>query len=173
MVICVGFLVSCGDILSEKASIIKEQTEWLYGSLARTCEGLTEKEASWKPTEASNNIAWQLNHLSRITNQSIPRIIKGDPKWSPEGWPEDYRDQSYSIEKMLGDIEAGKERVLKGLEGLSTEDFEEEISYWGGTRQRKTGVFAYIGELAHHKGQIAYIRGSIKRLKELDPDFLK
>jgi hypothetical protein len=62
---------------------------------------------------------------------------------------------------------------VEGLAKLKDEQLEEEIPLWGGKQKRKTGVFAYIGELYHHRGQAAFIRGTVKRLKEKDPSFLK
>lgn len=159
--------------MSAKAEILKEELEYVFASLQRTLEGIDEKEFNYRLTEASNDIQWILNHLSRITNLSIPRIVKGDPDYTPDNWPEDYREHSYSFEKLMDDINLGKEKVLSGIVNLSEEQLEEEIPLWGGTRIRKIGLFAYIGELFHHRGQIAYIRGTIKRLKERDPEFLK
>lgn len=159
--------------MSVKASMLKDQTEYIYERIGRTLEGLTENEMKWKPTEVSNSIEWILNHMARISNLSLPRIIKGDPEYKPEGWPDDYRDMRHSLEKMLGDIEKGKRVVLEGIGRLTSAQLEEEIPLWGGTRKRKIGLFAYPGELVHHNGQIAYLRGTMKRLKEKDPDFLK
>ena len=56
--------------------------------------------------------------------------------------------------------------VIKKLKRLSNEAMEEEIPLWGGTKLRKEGLFAYIGEVYHHKGQVTYIRGTHKRLNE-------
>jgi len=160
-------------LLTEKGEVLKEMAEYAFGSIESACEGLTEKELDWRPVPESNNARWILNHLARLTNQSLPRIIKGDQSYNPEGWPEDYRDQTYTMEKMMADINAGKGTVLEGLEKLTSADLEAEIPLWRGTRQRKVGVYAYIGELINHKGQIAMLRGNIKRRREKDPDFLK
>jgi len=159
--------------LSEKSLILKENAEYIYESLGRAVEGLTEKEAAWRPTEVSNSTEWILNHLARISNLSLPRIIKGDPDYVPDGWPSDYREMHHGLEKMLSDIEAGKKAVLEGLGKLTSTQLEEEIPFWGGTRKRKIGLFAYLGELVHHRGQISYLRGTMKRLKEKDPKFLE
>jgi len=58
------------------------------------------------------------------------------------------------------------EKSIKKLKKLPNEAMEAEIPMWGGTRQRKEGLFAYIGEVYHHKGQVTYIRGTYKRLNE-------
>lgn len=150
----------------EKASILKEELEYVYESLKRTVDGISEQEYLFKPTEVSNSIQWNLNHLSRIMNLSIPRICMGDSKYSPEDWPEDYRNKNLSLNEVMKDIEKGSEAALKALGKISNDQLDDEIPLWGGTRLRKIGLFAYIGEMYHHKGQIAYIKGTYKRLNE-------
>ena len=108
--------------MTEKGEVLKEMAEYAFGSIESACEGLTETELDWKPVPESNNARWILNHLARLTNQSLPRIIKGDQSYNPEGWPEDYRDQTYTMEKMMGDINAGKGAVLEGLEKLTSSE---------------------------------------------------
>ncbi len=158
--------------LSAKAQILKELAEYHFNSLEENLKGLDEKEANYKPTVESNNIEWIVNHLCRISNTAIPRILKGDPNYKPTGWPDDYKDRHYSLAKYMEDLAVGKKTVLDGLGKLTDTQLEEEIPLWGGTKKRKVGIFAYIGEIIHHKGQIAYIRGTVKRLKVKDPNLL-
>ena len=152
--------------MNEKASILAEELEWALGSLERACENLTEEEFKFKPTPVSNSVQWQLNHISRIINSALPRLIKGVEQYTPEGWPADYRDQDYPLDKLMKDIKKGAKVALPMLKKLSNDDLEAEIPMWGGKRQRKIGLFAYIGEVYHHKGQLTYIRGTYKRLNE-------
>jgi len=152
--------------MNEKASILAEELEWALGSLERACENLTEEEFKFKPTPVSNSVQWQLNHISRIINIALPSRIKGIERYTPDGWPEDYRDQDYPYERLMKDIKKGAEIALPMLRKLSNDDLEAEIPMWGGTRQRKIGLFAYIGEVIHHKGQLTYVRGTYKRLNE-------
>ena len=157
--------------LSEKAKILKEYVEYHYNSLEELLKGLDEDEANYKLTEESNSIEWIINHLCRISNTALPRIIKGDPNYKPSAWPDDYKDRHYSLDKYRADLAIGKKMTLDGIENLTDAQLEEEIPLWGGTKKRKIGLFAYIGEVVHHKGQIAYIRGTVKRLKAADPNF--
>jgi hypothetical protein len=150
----------------EKSSILKEELEYVYGSLKRTVEGISEQEYLFKPTEVSNSIQWNLNHLSRIINLSIPRICMGDSEYTPEGWAEDYRNKKLSLDEVMKDIEKGSKIAQRELGKLSNKQLDDEVPLWGGTRLRKIGLFAYIGEIYHHKGQIAYIKGTYKRLNE-------
>ncbi|RLI34123.1 hypothetical protein DRO66_09360 [Candidatus Bathyarchaeota archaeon] len=147
----------------KQASILKENAEFLFARLLKTIKELSEEEAKWKPTTVSNNIEWQLNHLSRITNLSMPRLIIGDHDWAPRNWPSDYKETKHDFQKMIKDIENGKKLVLKELGELSQAQLEKDTNYWGGIRKRKEGIFAYLAEIAHHKGQIAYIRGTYAR----------
>lgn len=158
--------------MDSDVAILKRFTDYAFSSLERTCKGLTETEANWSPIEEANDTRWILNHVSRITNLSIPRILKGDPDYTPQGWPEDYREQIYGLEKLLADIKTGKEAVLEDFGGLKSAALADDIPLWGGTRKREFGIFAYLGEIVNHKGQIAALRGNIKRLREKDASFL-
>lgn len=151
--------------MSEKASILSEELEWAVGSLKRVCKDLGEEEYKWKPTEVSNSVQWQLLHISRIINIALPRIIKGIKEYTPEGWPDDYNERDFPHERVMEDIVKGKEFVVENLREIGNEAMDEEIPLWGGTRLLKEGLFAYIGEVFHHKGQVAYVRGTYKRLK--------
>jgi hypothetical protein len=151
--------------MSEQASIIKENAEFLFTRLLKTVEGLAEDEAEWKATPESNNIVWQLNHLSRITNLSMPRLIKEDHEWIPEDWQSNYKESVVDSDRLIHDIEKGKKMVLSELGELSKAQLEKETKFWGGTRKQKEGLFAYLSEIAHHKGQIAYIRGTYARIQ--------
>ncbi|MBD3172375.1 DUF664 domain-containing protein [Candidatus Bathyarchaeota archaeon] len=150
--------------MSEQATIIKENAEFLFTRLLKTVEGLTIEESEWKPTQESNNIVWQLNHLSRIINLNMPRLIKEDHDWIPEDWLPNYRENVADINRMIQDIKNGEKVVLSELGELSTDQLEKETEYWGGTRKQKEGLFAYLAEIAHHKGQIAYIRATYARI---------
>ena len=159
--------------MSAKSEVLKEEFEFVFARLEETLEGIDDKEFSYRLTEASNDIQSILNHLSRIINLHIPRIISGDFDYTPENWPDDYVEHNYRLEKLMGDINKGKEKVIEGVAGLSEKQLEEEIPLMAGPYPRKIGLYAYVGELFHHRGQIAFIRGTVKRLRERDPDFLK
>ena len=146
--------------------VMKEHVEYVFELFENTITGITEEELDWRPTEEANSIRWILTHLSRICNVSLPSRIRGDPNYIPKNWPKDYEGTHHSFEKLLSDIENGKKCVIEGLSGLSSSDLEVEIALWGGMVKRKIGLFSHLSEIAHHKGQIAYIRGIIKRQRE-------
>ncbi|MFH2112344.1 MAG: DinB family protein [Candidatus Bathyarchaeota archaeon] len=151
--------------MSAKALILREEFEFAFASLERALDGIDDVEFEYRLTEASNSIQMILNHLSRITNLNMPRIISGDFDYVPEDWPGDYVEHNYGLEKMMGDINRGKKKVLEDVARLSEEQLEEVLPLMSGPYPRKIGLFAYVGELFHHRGQIAFIRGTVKRLR--------
>ena len=50
---------------------------------------------------------------------------------------------------------------------LSDDELEEVIPLMAGPYPRKIGLYAYLGELFHHRGQIAFIRGTKHRQRNL------
>ena len=61
----------------------------------------------------------------------MPKILKGDPSYMPEGWPEDYvGNKSYSLKKIKDDIKDGKEKFIKSLDSLTEKDLEK---HWTGS----------------------------------------
>ena len=159
--------------MSEKVESIKTFAEMAFERLDWATEGLSKKEIDWRPMEETNSIRWILTHLSQQWNVGIPRILKADPEYKPAGWPEDYVGKSsYSFEKLMGDMKKGRSTVLNGLGKLTRSELEAEIPLWGGTKKRQYGLLLYLTEIFHHVGQIAYLRGAIKRRKQTDEHFL-
>lgn len=159
--------------MSGQVEFFKSLGETAFGRLERSTKELTKKEIDWRPMEEANSIRWILTHISRICNVGFPRIFKGDSTYTPKGWPEDYVGKtSYSLEKIMGDLEKGKDIVMCGLGELTQADLEADIPLWGGTRRRDFAVMAYLSEIIHHAGQIAYLKGAIGRRREKDSSFL-
>jgi hypothetical protein len=60
----------------EKTTVLKEYVEYVYDNLGRTLEGLTVEEARWKPMPESNDVAYILRHMAKISNTYSP------PSWA-------------------------------------------------------------------------------------------
>ena len=159
--------------MSAKAEALREAYEFAFEALTRTLEGTDDREYTYRLTPASNNIQAILQHLSRLTNHNIPSIIRRQPHHTPGDKLAEPDEPNKSLEKLLDDIDEGKEKVLGGVARLSDEQLEEVIPMMSGPYPCKIGLYAYLGELFHHRGQIAFIRGTVKRLRERDPGFLK
>ena len=149
--------------MTGKSSILREEFEFAYDALEKSLEALDEEEFFHKLTETSNNIQAILYHLSIFTKNNIPSIIKGEPYSTQEAEITDKRNPDYSFDKLLNDIVLGKETIVDGVGNLSDSELDEVIPLMAGPYPRKIGLYAYLGELFHHKGQIAFIRGTIQR----------
>ena len=159
--------------MSDKVELIKTFAEIAFERFDSAMKDLSEKEIDWRPMEETNSIRWILTHLSQQWNVGIHRILKGDPEYKPKDWPEDYvGNRSYSFEKIMSEIENGKNKVMSGLEELTLAELEAEIPLWGGTKKRQYGLLIYLSEIFHHVGQIAYLRGAIGRRRQTDEHFL-
>ena len=159
--------------MSEKVEMIKVFAKLAFERFDWAMKDLAKKEIDWRPMEETNSIKWILTHLSQQWNVGIYRILKGDPEYKPKDWPEDYvGNKSYSFNKIMGDIEKGKNNVMSALEELNQAELEAEIPLWGGTKKRQFGLLIYLSEIFHHAGQIAYIRGAIGRRRQTDKHFL-
>lgn len=158
--------------MSERIKTLIEYSKYVFERLDRTLENLTEKEIDWRPTDDSNDIRWIIRHISRILNVITMIYIKGDPDFVPDGWPSDYNQSKYGLERYLIDIKKGEEKMLKGLKGLTPEQLKRKVIRRGRTRTQQLGIFVMLSEIVHHGGQIAYLRGTINRRRETDPNFL-
>ena len=159
--------------MPNKVELIKTFAEMAFERFDEATKDLSEKEIDWRPLEETNSVRWILTHLSQQWNVGIPRILKGDPEYEPKDWPEDYVDnRSYSFKKIMGEIEKGKDSVMRGLQELTPAELEVEIPLWGGTRKRQYGLLIYLSEIFHHVGQMAYLRGAIGRRRQTDEHFL-
>ena len=71
--------------------------------------------------------------------------------------------KKHSLSELRIDLEKGREKVVGGIRKLNLEQLSEEIDIWGRKRPLKEPLFVLLGELLHHHGQIAMLRGIYKR----------
>ena len=152
--------------MSDTVDAIKAFTQIGFERLERATKDLKETQIDWKSCTEANTIRWILTHLSQELHVYIPRILSGNREYKPEGWPEDYvGNVSYSLEKIMGDLEKGRDDLMKKLDKLTDESLAEEIEFWRGKRKREYYLMLLISEIVHHEGQIAAILGVDKRMK--------
>ncbi|MBM3292287.1 DinB family protein [Candidatus Bathyarchaeota archaeon] len=148
--------------MSAKVEVIKAFAQAGFDRLARSTKDLKEEQIDWKSVPDANSIRWILTHMSMEVNVMLPNIIAG----VKVDWPKDYiGNTTYSLQKILGDIENGKVGLMKLLDNLTDKQLDEEIEMWGSKRKRLTSLMGMVGEFFHHEGQIAAILGLEKRIK--------
>ncbi len=152
--------------MSEKIEMMKGFAQVGFNRLDRATKDLTEEQLDWKSCPEANTIRWNLTHLASEMFVFVPKIIKGDKEYKPEGWPDDYvGNERYSLEKIMGDIEKGKAKFLKKLDNLTEEVLAEEMDWFYGKRPKQAYLMLAISEILHHEGQIAAILGVEKRMQ--------
>ena len=142
-------------------NILADFASYIFHRLKNLMDGLGEEEMHWKPTEESNSIYWILTHTTRIAFLLIPQVLDGT--YNPAGWDDDYEQKKHSLRELRIDLEKGREKVFEGIRKLSLEQLSEEIDIWGRKRPLKEPLFVLLGELLHHHGQIAMLRGIYNR----------
>ncbi len=152
--------------VSEKVETIKAFAQLGFDRLDRAIKDLREEQLDWKSCPEANTIRWILTHLSSELHVFFPKILKGDKDYTPEGWPEDYTgNTSYSLEKILGDLNEGKVKLMKSLDKLTKQSLAEEIDWFYGKQSKERYLMLAVSEILHHEGQIAAILGVEKRMK--------
>ena len=141
--------------------IFDDFADYIFNRLENLIDGLGEEEMHWRPVEESNSIYWILTHTSRIAYILIPQVLDGT--YNPAGWDDDYEQKKHSLEELSIDLQKAREMVVEGIRKLTTEQLENEIEIWGRKRPLKQPLFVLLGELLHHHGQMAMLRGIYKR----------
>ena len=145
-------------------SLLKDFAEYIFRRITQTADEVTLEELDWKLVEEANSIHWILTHLTRIACLLIPQVIT--ETYNQSGWDDHYEEEPHTLEELKNDLNGGIENVLSMLDELSEADLNKEIMIWGKMRPKKEPVFALLGELMHHNGQIAMLRGIKKRMSQ-------
>jgi len=148
--------------MSVKVETIKMFAQAGFDRLVRSTKDLKKEQVDWKSVPEANTIRWILTHMSQAVNVTFPMILTGV---KPE-WPKDYTgNTTYSLEKIIGDIEKGKIELMNMLSKMQDNDLNVEIEMYGGKRKRDIALIGQLGEFFHHEGQISAIIGLEKRIK--------
>lgn len=142
---------------------VVEFTEHIYQRASSALEGITEEELLWRPIPEMNAAGKILRHMARISLVLLPQVVEGTTTGS---WDDEYEQSEHSLHEMISDLEAGRVKVLKGLQGLEERSLDVEIPLWGGTHRRAEGINMLVSELVYHAGQIALLRGAYRRMKK-------
>ena len=133
-----------------------------------TTKDLKADQLDIKSCPEANTIRWILTHLTEVLHIFVPKVLTSNKEYKPEGWPEDYIcNPSYSLEKILGDLEASKAEYLERLEKIDIKSLDETLDWFYGVQPREVYLMLAISEIHHHEGQISAILGIEKRMQGL------
>jgi uncharacterized damage-inducible protein DinB len=152
--------------MSGKIETIKAFAQVGFYRLERATKDLKEEQLDWKSCPQANTIRWLLTHLSSELHSFVPKILKGDKGYKPEGWPDDYvGNKAYTLKKINADLDEGKKKLMKSLDKLTEEELAVEMDWFYGKRPKEAYLMLAISEIHHHEGQIAAILGLESRMK--------
>ncbi|MGD2200984.1 MAG: DinB family protein [Candidatus Bathyarchaeota archaeon] len=154
--------------MSQKIEMLKAFAETGFSRLGRAIKDLNEEQLDWRSCPEANTLRWILTHLSHELHVFVPMIITGNREYTPEGWPEDYVDNpDFTLEKIVRDLEEGKDKLMDTLDSLGPHTLEEEIDWFIGKQPKTQYILLAISEIHHHEGQIAAILGLKERMGEI------
>jgi len=145
-------------------NVLTDFAGYIFERVTQTANEITPDIMDWKPVNEANSIYWILVHMTRIAYLLIPQLLTGT--YNPERWDDDYEQQKHSLTELKEDIGKARVRVLSLLGELDEAQLDEKIMIWGSMRPLKEPIFVLLGELLHHNGQIAMLRGINKRVNQ-------
>jgi len=158
--------------LSAKIEAMKIFTQFGLKRLEWDLQKIDDKNLDWKINSHANSIRWLLIHISMILNVYLPRAITNNLNYLPDNWPKNYGDMDLKLTEILEDIEAGRNKSLKGFQDLTSESLEEHIDWYIGDENRETYLMILVSEILHHEGQIAAIIGLKDRIDGNPPKII-
>ncbi|UCD22531.1 MAG: DinB family protein [Chloroflexota bacterium] len=169
----------------EAKEIIKASLDEGWRYLTRSLEGLTDEEITWTPAPHSNSIAFILWHVTKAEDFWVNRVVRqGSEIDTAEGWREklgtpDDGGTGFSEEQLqawptpkLEDLQAYaqavREKTLAFVDSVTPARLLE-IPEPDRPRETVGGILAHlITEIALHVGQIDYLRGVQRGLKQVN-----
>jgi len=150
--------------MSERVKTIQKFAAVSFDRLVEFTGSLTTEQLDWKSVPEANTIRWILTHLAEELSLYVPSFVPTLAR--PTDWPKDYTgNTSYTLQKIVEDIDTGKKRVLEALGKLTDKQLDEEVDMWGTKAKRDYAITMMLSEILHHEGQIAAILGLQKRMQ--------
>jgi uncharacterized damage-inducible protein DinB len=169
----------------EAKKIIQASLNESWGYLIRAVEGLTHEEITWTPAPHSNSLAFILWHVTKAEDFWVNRVIKrGSEIDATEGWrgklgtPDDggtgYSEEQLQawptprLEDLRAYAQAVHEKTVAFLDSITPERLLE-VPEPERPQETVGDILAHlITEIALHVGQIDYLRGVQRGLKQVN-----
>jgi hypothetical protein len=145
-------------------------------------DGLTDDQASYRPSPNANSIVWLIWHSARVQDVQLAPIAGIDQVWTTEGWvdrfgldlprddtgyghsPEDVAKVQASAELLAGYYHAVHKVTLEFVAGVTAEDLARVVDRnWDPPVTASARLVSIIDDCAQHLGQAAYVLGITHR----------
>jgi hypothetical protein len=141
-------------------------------------DGLTDEQASYRPTPDANSIAWLIWHSARVQDIQLAPIAGIEQVWIQDGWvdrfgldlprndsgyghgPEQVAKVRASIDLLAGYYHAVHKVTLEFVADVTAEDLERIVDRnWDPPVTASARLVSIIDDCAQHLGQAAYVLG--------------
>ena len=150
------------------------------GVLRRALDGLDDAALAYRPAEHTNPLGWLVWHIVRLEDDHVASLLGTGQLWTEDGWHERFEmppdgsdfgtrqtlDQVNAVKAPSGDLplnyyNAVAERTDRYLETLTEVDLDRVLDEPQFQPLPTVGVRinSLIHHVAHHAGQIDYLRG--------------
>jgi hypothetical protein len=145
-------------------------------------DGLTDGEASYRPSPNANSIAWLIWHSARVQDIQLAPIAGIEQVWLSDGWvdrfgldlpredtgyghsPEDVAKVQVSGDLLAGYYHAVHEATLEFVARVTAEDLARVVDRnWDPPVTASARLVSIIDDCAQHLGQAAYVLGIAHR----------
>jgi uncharacterized damage-inducible protein DinB len=156
--------------MDDAIALAIEMSETTWNAFKSELKDLTPEELNWRPVPQANNIAAIVKHLRVVEDLYLAQLEHGEQ--SP------YTDVP-SVLKLTGSVPLNFEHNLTEFEALHTRfvnalkqttfaDLKQKTfvsPFAQGTRPANSLLFAEIGHLTLHRGQIRTLRNLYRRTR--------
>jgi hypothetical protein len=141
-------------------------------------DGLTDEQASYRPTPDANSIAWLIWHSARVQDIQLAPLAGIEQVWIQDGWvdrfgldlprndsgyghgPEQVAKVRASIDLLAGYYHAVHKVTLEFVADVTAEDLERIVDRnWDPPVTASARLVSIIDDCAQHLGQAAYVLG--------------
>jgi hypothetical protein len=141
-------------------------------------DGLTDEQASYRPTPGANSIAWLIWHSARVQDIQLAPLAGTEQVWIQDGWvdrfgldlprndsgyghgPEQVAKVRASIDLLAGYYHAVHKVTLEFVADVTAEDLERIVDRnWDPPVTASARLVSIIDDCAQHLGQAAYVLG--------------
>jgi uncharacterized damage-inducible protein DinB len=167
--------MDCKDLIVDGLNRVEED-------LRRALQGLTEEQLGFRPSEASNSVAWLAWHLTRVEDDHVSELAGRPQAWIEDHWherfgkPGDMNDTGFgygpqevaavrpqSAELLIEYYAAVHARSIEYLTTLTCADMDRVIDRrWTPPVTVGVRLVSVVNDCQQHTGQLSYVRGLIE-----------
>jgi uncharacterized damage-inducible protein DinB len=146
-------------------------------------DGLTAEQLAFRIDSRANSIAWLVWHLTRIQDDHVADVARGEQVWTSRGWVERFglpfhpaatgyghrpgevaAVQVESGDLLLGYHDAVYEQTIRYVGGLTDADLSRIVDEsWDPPVSLGVRLVSVIDDDLQHAGQAAFVRGVAER----------